>query len=203
MASYSKLQDPSTRMLRSGFGAQVKSTQESCPSVGFGSSHRDASVKVNQCASQRQQLAAAQLRLFGARTRRLRAVCAPAWRPDAAFSLVKQPPPDKALLRSAQQYISPEHARAMGGNNSQGPVYKTYVSVDSCAADELAPSRVRTAHGVAAAATQQGPKTALRNYFGVFASSGDLTCTHAPKDAHAFQLVSPHLCPCLPPSHPL
>ena len=27
-----------------------------------------------------------------------------------------------------QQYISPEHARVSGGNNSQGPVYKVYVS---------------------------------------------------------------------------
>lgn len=27
-----------------------------------------------------------------------------------------------------QQYLSPEHARAMSGNNSQGPVYKIYVS---------------------------------------------------------------------------
>jgi hypothetical protein len=29
---------------------------------------------------------------------------------------------------AAQQYISPEHARVSGGNNSQGPVYKVYVS---------------------------------------------------------------------------
>jgi hypothetical protein len=28
-----------------------------------------------------------------------------------------------------QQYISPEHASAMSGNNSQGPVYKIYVSL--------------------------------------------------------------------------
>lgn len=27
-----------------------------------------------------------------------------------------------------QQYLSPEHAKAMSGNNSQGPVYKVYVS---------------------------------------------------------------------------
>jgi hypothetical protein len=32
-----------------------------------------------------------------------------------------------------QQYLSPEHARAMSGNNSQGPVYKIYVSMQhSC-----------------------------------------------------------------------
>eukprot|EP00879_Flechtneria_rotunda_P016706 GHRR01017482.1.p1 GENE.GHRR01017482.1~~GHRR01017482.1.p1 ORF type:complete len:306 (+),score=70.82 GHRR01017482.1:1571-2488(+) len=30
---------------------------------------------------------------------------------------------------SLRQYISPEHARAMSGNNSQGPVYKVYSSV--------------------------------------------------------------------------
>lgn len=27
-----------------------------------------------------------------------------------------------------QQYLSPDHAKAMSGNNSQGPVYKVYVS---------------------------------------------------------------------------
>ncbi|KAI8474658.1 MAG: flagellar associated protein [Monoraphidium minutum] len=64
--------DPSTKMLRSGFGDQVKSTQESCPSIGFGTSVRENGLK---------------------------------------------------------QYISPEHAKVMSGNNSQGPVYKLYSSV--------------------------------------------------------------------------
>lgn len=32
---------------------------------------------------------------------------------------------------SLHQYLSPEHAKAMSGNNSQGPVYKVYVSAPS------------------------------------------------------------------------
>lgn len=38
--------DPSTRLLRSGFGKQVKSEAATHPSWGFGSSHRDAFMKV-------------------------------------------------------------------------------------------------------------------------------------------------------------
>lgn len=34
----------------------------------------------------------------------------------------------------SQQYLSPEHAKAMAGNNSQGPVYKIYVSNTACVA---------------------------------------------------------------------
>jgi hypothetical protein len=34
---------------------------------------------------------------------------------------------------SLHQYLSPEHAKAMSGNNSQGPVYKVYVSVQTAA----------------------------------------------------------------------
>jgi hypothetical protein len=36
---------------------------------------------------------------------------------------------------SLHQYLSPEHAKAMSGNNSQGPVYKVYVSVQTAAAE--------------------------------------------------------------------
>lgn len=38
--------DPSVRMLRSGFGGQVKSTNCTEPQFGFGTGHRDASDKV-------------------------------------------------------------------------------------------------------------------------------------------------------------
>uniref|UniRef100_A0A7S0RKV2 Flagellar associated protein n=1 Tax=Chlamydomonas leiostraca TaxID=1034604 RepID=A0A7S0RKV2_9CHLO len=64
--------DPSTRMLRSGFGKQVKSEANTMPSWGFGSSHRDAFMKL---------------------------------------------------------YLSREQANAMSGNNSQGPVYKSYGAI--------------------------------------------------------------------------
>lgn len=37
-------------------------------------------------------------------------------------------PPLLPLPLPAQQYLSPEHAKAVSGNNSQGPVYKLYVS---------------------------------------------------------------------------
>lgn len=60
------------KMLRSGFGSQTKSTNQSLPSWGFGTSCRDAATK---------------------------------------------------------QYISPEHAKVSQGNNSQGPVYKTYSAI--------------------------------------------------------------------------
>ena len=36
------------------------------------------------------------------------------------------PPPPPPHIR-AQQYLSPQHAKAVSGNNSQGPVYKIYV----------------------------------------------------------------------------
>jgi hypothetical protein len=39
---------------------------------------------------------------------------------------------------SLHQYLSPEHAKAMSGNNSQGPVYKVYVSVQTAAAEQAA-----------------------------------------------------------------
>jgi len=65
-------EDVSVKMLRSGFGKQVVSSSLSSPTVGFGTSVRDSSLK---------------------------------------------------------QYISPEHAKAMSGNNSQGAVYKTYSSM--------------------------------------------------------------------------
>uniref|UniRef100_A0A383WC15 Flagellar associated protein n=1 Tax=Tetradesmus obliquus TaxID=3088 RepID=A0A383WC15_TETOB len=65
-------EDPSVKGLRSGFGHQVRSNSPSNPSIGFGSSVRDASL---------------------------------------------------------HQYLSPEHAKAMSGNNSQGPVYKVYSSM--------------------------------------------------------------------------
>lgn len=38
--------DPSTKMLRSGFGDQVRSTQQSNPSFGFGTSVRESGLKV-------------------------------------------------------------------------------------------------------------------------------------------------------------
>eukprot|EP00877_Chromochloris_zofingiensis_P009552 jgi/Chrzof1/4850/Cz15g01160.t1 len=70
---YSKRrEDPSVRMLRSGFGKQTKSSAPSNPSFGFGTSVRDSGLK---------------------------------------------------------QYISPEHAKVMSGNNSQGPVYKIQSSM--------------------------------------------------------------------------
>ncbi|KAF5827930.1 flagellar associated protein [Dunaliella salina] len=64
--------DRSIRMLRSGFGRQVKSEQQSLPAYGFGTSHRDSTGRL---------------------------------------------------------YLSPEQAKAMHGNNSQGPVYKSYEAV--------------------------------------------------------------------------
>jgi hypothetical protein len=39
-------QDPSVKMLRSGFGSQCKSTMESEPQIGFGTSIRETSSKV-------------------------------------------------------------------------------------------------------------------------------------------------------------
>jgi len=36
-------------------------------------------------------------------------------------------------LPKTQQYLSPEHAKAVSGNNSQGPVYKLYVRLLLCA----------------------------------------------------------------------
>ena len=39
--------DPTTKQLRSGFGSQTKSTSASEPSWGFGTSVRDASLKVS------------------------------------------------------------------------------------------------------------------------------------------------------------
>lgn len=68
----SSKEDPSTRMLRSGFGKQVKSEANTMPSWGFGTSHRDAFMKL---------------------------------------------------------YLSKEQANAMSGNNSQGPVYKSYQAI--------------------------------------------------------------------------
>jgi len=47
-----KGQDPSTKMLRSSFGSQVKSINASLPAFGFGSSHRDASMKMYLSAEQ-------------------------------------------------------------------------------------------------------------------------------------------------------
>lgn len=41
-----KQPDSSTRMLRSGFGSQVRSTSPSEPAFGFGTSVRDASLRV-------------------------------------------------------------------------------------------------------------------------------------------------------------
>ena len=41
-----KTPDPSTKMLRSGFGRQVKSVSPSNPSWGFGTSVRESSTKV-------------------------------------------------------------------------------------------------------------------------------------------------------------
>jgi hypothetical protein len=43
-----RMPDPSTKMLRSGFGSQVRSTSPSEPSFGFGTSVRDASLRVRQ-----------------------------------------------------------------------------------------------------------------------------------------------------------
>jgi len=60
--------DQATRMLRSGFGKQVKSPNTTLPAWGFGTAGRDGYQKL---------------------------------------------------------YLSPEQAKAMPGNNSQGPVYKT------------------------------------------------------------------------------
>mmetsp|Transcript_4343 Transcript_4343/g.9399 ORF Transcript_4343/g.9399 Transcript_4343/m.9399 type:complete len:303 (+) Transcript_4343:168-1076(+) len=65
-------EDPSTKMLRSGFGKQVKSPNNTFPAWGFGTSHRDAAAKL---------------------------------------------------------YLSAEQAKAMNGNNSQGPVYKSYGAI--------------------------------------------------------------------------
>mmetsp|Transcript_21776 Transcript_21776/g.37140 ORF Transcript_21776/g.37140 Transcript_21776/m.37140 type:complete len:301 (+) Transcript_21776:54-956(+) len=62
-------EDPSTKMLRSGFGNQVRSDNSTNPAYGFGSQHRDAYLKL---------------------------------------------------------YLSQEQSKAMNGNNSQGPVYKTF-----------------------------------------------------------------------------
>lgn len=39
--------DPSTKMLRSGFGSQVRSTASSEPAFGFGTSVRDAALRVS------------------------------------------------------------------------------------------------------------------------------------------------------------
>ncbi len=41
-----KKKDPSVRMLRSGFGSQVKSTSASEPSFGFGTGVRETALKV-------------------------------------------------------------------------------------------------------------------------------------------------------------
>jgi hypothetical protein len=38
--------DPTIKMLRSGFGKQIKTPHSSNPAYGFGSSHRDAFMKV-------------------------------------------------------------------------------------------------------------------------------------------------------------
>lgn len=43
---YRKGQDPSTKMLRSSFGAQPTSTRDSSPAFGFGSSTREVGLKV-------------------------------------------------------------------------------------------------------------------------------------------------------------
>jgi hypothetical protein len=40
--------DPSTKMLRSGFGGQVRSTSPSEPAFGFGTGVRDAALKVGR-----------------------------------------------------------------------------------------------------------------------------------------------------------
>lgn len=67
-----KQEDATTRMLRSGFGKQVKSENNTHPAYGFGSQHRDAYMKL---------------------------------------------------------YLSQEQAKAVSGNNSQGPVYKTFSAI--------------------------------------------------------------------------
>lgn len=97
--------ESSTKMLRSGFGSQVRSTSPSEPSFGFGTSVRDASLRVSLGAC-------------------------PA-RPTGPACCVQPHPTSDFWLCSCcvQQYLSPEHAKAMSGNNSQGPVYKIYVSV--------------------------------------------------------------------------
>lgn len=64
--------DPTLRMLRSGFGKQVTSPADSNPAWGFGTAHRDAYQKL---------------------------------------------------------YLSQEQSKAMQGNNSQGPVYKSYEAI--------------------------------------------------------------------------
>lgn len=64
-----KRDDPTVRMLRSGFGRQTRSENTTHPQWCFGTSSRE---------------------------------------------------------HASKQYISPEHARAMNGNNSQGAVYKVY-----------------------------------------------------------------------------
>lgn len=40
--------DPALRMLRSGFGKQVKTPTPSNPQWGFGTEHRDAGLKVGR-----------------------------------------------------------------------------------------------------------------------------------------------------------
>jgi len=42
--------DPTLRMLRSGFGKQVKSAEPTQPAYGFGTSHRDAVAKASVCS---------------------------------------------------------------------------------------------------------------------------------------------------------
>ena len=46
--------------------------------------------------------------------------------PPSLCTRLPTPPPPPPHIR-AQQYLSPQHAKAVSGNNSQGPVYKIYV----------------------------------------------------------------------------
>jgi hypothetical protein len=73
-----------------------------------------------------------------------------------ACNLHVTPPPMPGIVSVflfLQQYLSPEHAKAMSGNNSQGPVYKVYVSDVQAACSIVAPTF--THHAVIADSTSQ------------------------------------------------
>ena len=91
-----------------GFGRQVPSDQRTEPATVIGSGLRDDAAKVRTFPRDLLQTSSQYLlKSAGSVTKRIAAVC----------------------LATMQQYISARHSKALGGNNSRGPVYNLEVRI--------------------------------------------------------------------------